>query len=361
KEKEKVTFIPSEVIELDHYVPLETNDSCLFGDIKKILIKEDLIFVMDKANKTIMIFDQTGKFKAKIDHAGNGPGEYLQINDFDVKNGLVYLYDIKSKMLIYTLNGEWITTKDMAVVFSEFSICKDGSFFISTGSQRNEFIPEIDSYSFLLGYPDSIITHKGLKRSESGNKMSILHFIDNVTRYGDTLLVIPQYSPSVYQLNPDKTIRERYRVLFEKPVTEEALEKADPEICNRDVVANGYQYLAFGWLETSEFSLFKYYFPGEDMPIQSTSCYYSKKSRSVVSYDYADNRNPAFLYYTTPKTTYQDLFVSVLPPNRIIENKSRILEKNANNPEVLRILNQLKEEDNPVLMFFRIKENCPLF
>ena len=361
--KEKVTFIPSEVIELDHYVPLETNDSCLFGNIQKLLIREDRIFVMDWANKVIMIFDQTGKFKAKIDHAGNGPGEYIRIKDFDVRNGLIYVYALNAKMLVYTLNGEWITTKDMAVVFSEFSICKDGSFFISTSLQRNEFIPEIDSYSFLLGYPDSIITHKGFKRSEAGNKMSILAFIDNVTRYGDTLIFIPQYSPSVYQLNPDKTLGERYRVLFEKPVTEEALEKANPEICNRDVVANGYQYLAFGWLETSEFAFFQYFFPGKDkdMPIQSTSCYYSKQSRKTIRCDYADYEDPAFLYYFLPLTTHQDLFVSVLPPNRIIENKSRIQEKNANNPEVLRILNQLKEEDNPVLMFFRIKENCPLF
>ena len=295
--KEKVTFIPSEVIELDHYVPLETNDSCIFGDIEKILIREDLIFVMDGANKTIMIFDQTGKFKAKIDHAGNGPGEYIRISDFDVKNGLIYVYALSSKILLYTFDGEWVSTKDMSIVFSEFSICNDGSFFISTGSQRNEFIPEIDSYSFLLGYPDSIITHKGFQRSEAGNKMSISRFIDNVTRYGDTLLFIPQYSPSVYQLYSDKTLGERYRVLFEKPVTEEALENANWGYHNRDLVANGYQYLAHGWLETSEFAFFQFCFPGEDVPIQITSCYYSKKSRKTIRCDYADYHDPAFLFY----------------------------------------------------------------
>ena len=360
--KEKITFIPSEVIEIDHYVPLETNDICLLGDIEKILVRDNLIFVMDQTNQKIMIFDHTGKFKAKIDHAGNGPGEYFHIKDFDVQKGLIHILDdMKAKMHAYTFDGQWVSTKDMAVVFSNFYFLPDGSSFIATRSQRNEFIPEIESYSFLLGFPDSVITHKGFKRSEAENKMSILGSPFHIFQHFDTLLFIPNYGSSVYQLTPEKTIRERYRVLFNKPVTEEALEKADPNKYSRDLVKAGYQYLIFGWREISDYAFFQYSFPGEEIASQLTMCYYSKKSGKTIRYDYAHYDDPAFLFYRHPLTTHQDMFISVLPPTNILERKSRVEEKNANNPEVLRILKQLKEEDNPVLMFFRIKENCPLF
>ena len=360
--KKKISFIPSEVIELDHYVPLETNDSCLFGDVEKMMIKENLIFIMDGSQKMIMIFDQTGKFKAKIDHTGNGPGEYFHIKDFDVQKGLIHILDdIKAKMLTYTFDGEWVNTKKMAIAFLNFCILPDNSFFLSAAGQRNEFIPELQDYSYLLGFPDSLITHKGFLRTEAGNKMSKVRYADNISKYFDTILFIPQYHQSVYQVTAAKTIRELYRVLFEKPITEEALEDANPNIYNRDLVSEGYQYLAHAWLETPEYSFFQYPYPNERSGISNTSCFYSKAKQTVLAFESWNDFDPAYLYFLTPITTHQDLFVSVLPPNRIIENKSRILEKNANNPEVFRILHQLKEEDNPVLMFFRIKENNPFF
>lgn len=64
------------------YIPLETNDSCLIGHVKDIQIADSFIFVLDKKQPVIFIFDRYGNYLSKIDRQGQGPGEYGWIVQF---------------------------------------------------------------------------------------------------------------------------------------------------------------------------------------------------------------------------------------------------------------------------------------
>ena len=360
--KEGIRLMPSEAFEVAYYLPLETNDSCLLSRIEKITFENDLLFILDSKNKAITIFDHTGKFINRIQHVGNGPNEYFRIGDFDVKDSLIYILDdIKDKMHAFTFNGEWVATKDMAVKINVFHILPDNSYFLTTGGYQNEFIPSIKSYDYLLGYPDSLITRKGFLRNEARDKLSDQPNPWEIIDYMDTLLFLPRYGQSIYQLTPENKIRERYRILFDKPVTEEALERADPGYLGRDISDQGYQFLGPQWFETPEYIRFSYPYPRVSGQFGSvTSCYYSKKRGTVLAYK-SSLVDSALPFPLSPVTTYQDLFVAAVWPHEIAKMIEYTPKKKTDDPAILRLLAQAKEDDNPILIFFKVKENNPLF
>jgi hypothetical protein len=81
---------------------LETTDESLIGNIDKIEIYKDLIFVLDNIiSKKVLVFDTTGKFIRKIGNRGQGPGEYTNPTDFtiDTDNEYIYVYDGNARKL----------------------------------------------------------------------------------------------------------------------------------------------------------------------------------------------------------------------------------------------------------------------
>lgn len=356
-----VLFNPSDAIEVSHYLALETNENILMSQISEIRFYDKRIFLRDNSRKVIFIFDETGRFVQQIRHNGNGPGEYNRIMSYIAYNHQVLVYDdINKKIHSYSYDDKWLWSKDMAIMFNSFEILPDGKWFLYTGSFRNEYYPEIQDHEFLLGFPDSLINHKVFARSKGEQNMAAAT-IHALYPYEDTLLFRQNYGHTIYQLAPNEQIKPRYKVLFKKFVTEEALQNAHPGNNYREIVAEGYQFLTGKWLETDKYAMFSYpYYNREFKGTFIAECFYSKEQRSAFTFTSTLQNHP-FLEYATPITTYQDLFVSVLWPHKILERKEKIILQSADNPEVLRILNQLKEEDNPVLMFFRIKENCILF
>lgn len=65
-------------------IPLETNDTCLISGIRKIYYRNDELYIFDRKQKQIMLFDINGNFIRKIQRVGKGPGEYLDISDFAI-------------------------------------------------------------------------------------------------------------------------------------------------------------------------------------------------------------------------------------------------------------------------------------
>jgi hypothetical protein len=44
----------------------------------------DVMYILDKRNSSIVMFDVNGNYLNQLDRRGNGPGEYLDIADFTV-------------------------------------------------------------------------------------------------------------------------------------------------------------------------------------------------------------------------------------------------------------------------------------
>lgn len=94
-EKVPLNNIPDSLLGKKHYILLEeTNEKVLFGNIHKILCKNNHIYILDKKMNKLVIYDMAGYGIGLVGQFGQGPEEYLDIADFDVdKDGSIYCID----------------------------------------------------------------------------------------------------------------------------------------------------------------------------------------------------------------------------------------------------------------------------
>ena len=90
-------------------IPLETTDDCLLGDLEKILESDGRLYIQDMKGTTIFVFDISGKFLYKIERRGEGPEEYLEVADFDVMDGVIYVLSrVNKRILAYDEKGKCV-------------------------------------------------------------------------------------------------------------------------------------------------------------------------------------------------------------------------------------------------------------
>ena len=122
-------FDVCQMADFEKVIPLETVGDALIGEIDKLEMDDSHIVILDKRMRTVWLFGIDGKFIRKIGRLGNGPKEYVSLDDmcFDKESGTVWIWDrVKQVMLEYDLSGELL--KEVATGFSSnvFAKTKDG-------------------------------------------------------------------------------------------------------------------------------------------------------------------------------------------------------------------------------------------
>lgn len=110
---DKITFDDSRFIDSCVFIPLETTDASLLGNINQIEFCDGKYFVFDERRDAIKVFNSTGKFLFDIGKKGDAPGEYISINSFFInkKDNKVGISDpLKLAIHEYSLDGEYIQT-----------------------------------------------------------------------------------------------------------------------------------------------------------------------------------------------------------------------------------------------------------
>ena len=99
-------------------VPLETTDNSLIGLLlDPFIIKDNLIYILDRKTLSILIFDNNGKFIKNTSHLrGQGPNQYTGIERFDIDDltGNLLILNPPSKMLIYNTDLESVNGYDVS-------------------------------------------------------------------------------------------------------------------------------------------------------------------------------------------------------------------------------------------------------
>lgn len=96
-------------------IPLETSSDVLIVGISKMIVHDDKYYVLDKNQCIIFVFDETGKFLYKIGKRGQGVGEYVFIEDFNINpfSGKLEILEPYGKVHVYDLSGNYIETKQI--------------------------------------------------------------------------------------------------------------------------------------------------------------------------------------------------------------------------------------------------------
>ena len=187
------------------FLILETSDSLQIGRISKILFHDDKMIITDAITNNLYIFNRNGKLLNKISNIGNGPGEYVRIDDVLIDNVLKYIVvldGIQKKMITYSMAGKYINeftfqTEHAPMHFGQInedlyafdyqrhsndSLWKYNLVVSSleTGSEKQKYLP----YEVSLGVSFSPQT--------------------TLFKLEDTLVYIPQYSSIVYNILNDR-------------------------------------------------------------------------------------------------------------------------------------------------------------
>lgn len=112
------------------YVLLENRDEIpLVGNIKTVL-SDKYIYIEDNELDNLFKYDHYGKLQTVFRSSGFGPTEFKQIEDYQVINDTVVIYDRASAKLIYLTNkGEFIKGSVTREGATNFHIGKDFKLF----------------------------------------------------------------------------------------------------------------------------------------------------------------------------------------------------------------------------------------
>ncbi|MDD7710031.1 MAG: 6-bladed beta-propeller [Alistipes sp.] len=92
-------------------IPLETDSEHLVGGVTDLTIAGDSYIVMDLINNNIFRYSADGKFLGRIGQKGNGPEEYIRINDILYRDGNLCVFSTPSKLQRFSLDGNMIDSK----------------------------------------------------------------------------------------------------------------------------------------------------------------------------------------------------------------------------------------------------------
>lgn len=120
----------SSVFPNSRIIQLETTDESLIGqDIHKIR-KRNNKFHISFDRRAISIFDEQGKFINRIERRGGGPGEYIELRDFDVLScGSIVVLDVR-KLIFYSSTGEFIREIPLEIAGLNLRAVDDNHFLI---------------------------------------------------------------------------------------------------------------------------------------------------------------------------------------------------------------------------------------
>lgn len=190
----KDTLYYSSFIDSISYIPLQTTDSCLIGQIKDVIIRDNMIFVHDKQLHTIWIFDNEGNYKSNISRKGSGPEEYATLNKitYNNVNKQITILDIWTQsILTYDLSGHFIKRIKLDTYPTDFVKLDDTSYILSR-------IGEKDSLAgFYLADSSGHKTEMLIQRSQK--QLFVDNFEWDFSNFDDTIaFMAPNLDNNVY-------------------------------------------------------------------------------------------------------------------------------------------------------------------
>jgi hypothetical protein len=142
------------------YIPLETNNESIFGEINKLFVFDDKYFVLDKVKaKKLYVFDMHGKFIRSVNSIGRGPGEYTNLEDFaiDQERKHIILLTYPSTVCVYDFDGKFLFQKKLSAASLWSMESYEEGFIFSTNHQTP--LKEKDDYLLFVFDKDFNMKH----------------------------------------------------------------------------------------------------------------------------------------------------------------------------------------------------------
>ena len=349
------------------YIQPEVTENSLIGEYSKIIIKDSMLFIMDKgkSNQAIFVFDMKGKYLFSINKRGNGPGEYVSIGDFyvDEKTKTIGVLD-HSQILRYTYDGTFLGKINLQSHYI-LNIASVDSLIYTYGYSQ---CPTKRCYSFKIFDLSGNLLYEDLPERKdlisfhlTGFKGNNLFLDNNNTVYYNSI-----YNDTIYEVNIDR-ITPRYIADFGKfklsdDIYSGLVEKGDSDVDETLSFISSLNYVLFGFRDIFFTKDYCSYFFATGK--RNYTAFYSKKTGNVKitssiqtigiipiqSVSASDNNYFYAQIYTDSRIMVKEQY-----------EKAGVLDPTIEFPIEMRkyyddFLKNAKEEDNTSIVGFKLRD-----
>lgn len=336
------------------YVPLETRSECLIGDIQKIAYYEDNIFVMDQHG--LYKFDCTGRFVSKIGAKGRGPREHIMYADFFIKTDTIYVRGWNRIFAYDTTSGIYLYSFHFNERYPRTYINKTEEHFVSFNYTKN-LIEYYDNKGNLI---DSIVY-------SNNDKMildrAIIFSYYNLFFGTDTSLKFTTYcNDTIFEVNEKFNLIPKYIINLGKY---KMPDKHRPDLASWDFFYNNASsYLRKMPLETRHFLLIQLGHWRKNERKSILPEYFDEKSgiSGLAIYSKSDekvtlirNDEDNFPFFYPNFSDGKDHLLSFINPIDVISKQTRYTNKYHINNSFVDVVQNLKIDDNPIIIIAELK------
>lgn len=252
------------------------------GKVDKAVSYSSLYFFGDfDICQCVSIVDSNLNLVANIKHHGEGPGEYLNINDFTInkEKKTVDLLSI-NKILQYDFLGNFIRETRLPHVIYKFQHAKEDSYLIYTPKGLNNNAQDTRSAPSL--YMWDLISNQINTVENPLNEIQVPHFREknNLTFQAGHLLFSTTFLDTLYSYNNQGNLIEKYHFSSEKsllPIKKLRIGESNSDILNDESIKEKYIYHRANLLEDDSYIVTAFI----DRKLNYL-LYHKKQNRSII-------------------------------------------------------------------------------
>ena len=313
-------------------IKLETNDDCLIQRISKIQYFDSKLFILDIAINSVLIFNEDGSFYKKLSKAGQGPGEYIQLIDFIIKDNFLYVMDFASQSILkYDMDFHFLE-KYKYKTFGSQLVRKDSIFWL-----YNEPSYQKNDYQFTCLNEKDVTLNQFLQRKNLSDKFNwgdanVFAILNN------NLYASPKYN-SIFYHEINNNFVPVYEIRFNKnnfPKNE--------NINDYDILSPTFNYtLKWNFFVSNKYLIFDYIYNGD-----RRHCFYNLKNKETNFGVVKNNIIKEFFFF--PRWGNEDYLFQEVASHHVKENF--IFLSNYNEK-----IKEIQDDDNPVIIMYFLNNN----
>lgn len=333
-------------------IQLETTDECLIGEVTKVELKNEEIFISDRINQKIFIFNSNGKYLKNIGKSGNGPGEIRSLGDFTFIGDSLFIQDgYGKKYLIYSTNGDYLGDLPYKTHHHDVISFDNILYFVS-----NYFYSELGFYN-LFRY--DLLTKNissYIPFDEKINKNNSAWGLNrHISKYRESALLIYPLNDTIYEITKNN-VHSKYIIKFSKRNIPDNIKDKNGSTVFSLALRDGY-IKGLHHLQNSKNYLLGIYTDGNTysyITIDKKTLDYKIGKRLIIS-NYGDFSLSSFY------TTSNNELISAQDANLFLDywkiNYSKNKFENQKVEQKLKnVAESINEESNPILFIFKFKE-----
>lgn len=337
------------LIAVKSFVKMSTTSdpNSLLVDFSKVIVKDSFIFVLDVTFSGLKVFDKKGRFIKLVGNIGQGPGEYVGLNDFEIKQDTIRVLTKMQQLIEYDLQGNYLDTKRIDMFAWNFASTRTGYVFFKNYNVENT---DGTSYNLAITNKTFNVISSGAPFSEKAENIPTFAYTGFLSSENNEIMFSEPFSSDVYTLEGD-SLQRKYMFEFgssKKPDNVD-LAKIHSERMNPAHLHNRI-------FEIEDFVFFKYFIA----PRLNLGIFDKKKQFFYPSSNFDTESYLSFILSVPNARIDANAFIEILSVDLImyLQKDEKFLKLvKTQNPDFHKIISDYKTNDNPLLVTFMIRGN----